>query len=981
MKRVLASLALGLLVALHPTVALAEETPDPMPAQQTLEVSETREEEASVPSETEGTLPGSVESAEAIVTDEKTAPTLVEEGSTDGEVVAPGNATDQRPTDEENSGTEEHLPATDPIARDSGDESPATIDTSASASPSQEDGDSESQKGILPEAEPSTDSADDSAKDRTEGTAVQPMTGSDAVPETGEAEESASSPNANSAQGATGEQAPDQNTGIPEAQDTVSAKSSTTQATKALAPQKGQAATSVLSATATKTLQAAQATVQPKPGTYVIRTLLSANQLLSVKRVGSAGKMVSYHSNSNRNQRFVLSYTKEGGWAITSAIDGRVVRNDAEEGEQALLGATGGWAFEQRNGKWLIRSLASDLLLGVANGSAADSTAITMQAEATGEAALKRMLWELVAAPSLAPQKVSPKAGYYRLASSSDKRMDVRGAKDTAGTNLIAYKANAGANQVFRVEVTDEGFVRLYAGGTDMAISSGSGILAGTGRASLRKKSDASLNQLYRASQAKDGSWRLTDLATGKTLGLKGSFVTSGASGTWKLSPARNLLKTGLFELSMVSAPDKRIDVRGSSMQAGATLIQWDVSGAQNQKWDVARVATDTYTLQSVRSGLYLSFDAKGRAVQSKTATKLEAVPLISGWGLRVRGGQKALGIKGAATTNRAAATFAAFDDSVGQCFAMHETDPLANGTYAIELAGAKGTVVSVKSESFVKKINVATASWKGAKKVAAGNQKWLFTKNKDGSYTIVNAYSGLALDAAGSKPRSGANVAQWTSKGSDNQHWKLSYNHDGSFDIINVANPKVVLTAGGTGAGKNVSVAKDANRATQHFSFRATSYDYPSISGDDELDEIIRGMIVKYGTGEKGLWNAYTDIGNMPYIVMNEYPGGSWKSWSVAYAKEMHRRGKGNCYRYASLICWYARGIGYNARTVSGEIVLGGRWAAHGWVEVYEGGKTLVLDTRLGCFRARHYGDSLRRCYKVPYAKYPYRARVVTYA
>ena len=113
----------------------------------------------------------------------------------------------------------------------------------------------------------------------------------------------------------------------------------------------------------------------------------------------------------------------------------------------------------------------------------------------------------------------------------------------------------------------------------------------------------------------------------------------------------------------------------------------------------------------------------------------------------------------------------------------------------------------------------------------------------------------------------------------------------------------------------------------------------------------------------------------------MNVYPQGPWKSWSTSYAKYMYKTGTGNCYRYASLICWYARGIGYDCRTVSGEIILGGSWAAHGWVEVKQGGKTLVLDTRLGCYRNRVYGADIRNSFLVTYAQYPYRARVVTYA
>lgn len=720
---------------------------------------------------------------------------------------------------------------------------------------------------------------------------------------------------------------------------------------------------------------------QPAEATYVLRSVGTDTQVLDVRGGASAGQLITYGSNSGINQRFVLSRDDDGTCRLVSASDGRSIGSLGTSGEQVLLSDDmHEWIFERQDTGWLIRSAHTGLYLSATNN-AKNSASVTMrERETDGNASLATMLWELVPAPSLTASDQLPSEGLYWISNKAGKQWDVRGAKDVAGTQVVTYTPSANPNQLFYIEHVN-GFVRIHAGETRMTISSESDIFSGGAQAALRSTSAMSLNQLYRTSQDESGYWTFTDLATGNVLGLKGSFITSGAPTAWRLAPAHDMIKAGLFDIRMIASADRRLDVRGASLDDSASIIQWDASGAQNQKWDIVRLGRNEYTVQNVRSGRYLSINSAGYAVQSKEAQSFEVVPLINGWGLRLLGDGRVLAIEGASDKNRAAALFATMDGSKGQRFVFKATNPLASGVYAIELTGNRNLVVAISSETFAQKANAQLAKWTGAQKASAGNQKWVFTLNSDGTYTITNAYSQLVLDAAGTKPKNGANVTQWKDNGSANQHWKLVYNHDGSFSIVNAANPQVVLNAASSSSGKNVNVAPDEARATQRMAFKPCSYAYPSISGDNELDGIIREMVARYGNDESGLWKAYCTIGAMPYTKMNEYPPGSWKTWSVSYAKQMYHNGTGNCYRYASLLCWYARGIGYDARTVSGQIVLGGRWVAHGWIELKKGGKTYVVDCRLGNYRNRTLGESLKTCYMVSYAAYPYQARVVTYA
>ena len=123
-----------------------------------------------------------------------------------------------------------------------------------------------------------------------------------------------------------------------------------------------------------------------------------------------------------------------------------------------------------------------------------------------------------------------------------------------------------------------------------------------------------------------------------------------------------------------------------------------------------------------------------------------------------------------------------------------------------------------------------------------------------------------------------------------------------------------------------------------------------PVVSGNEELDaqlDFILETIV--GRDEDALFRAYEWIGSydtFPYLEMDYIPADvPWEEWSVPCALQMVRMGSGNCYRYAALMCWVARALGYDARAVIGEVMVTSGWAFHGWVEVDVDGETFIID------------------------------------
>lgn len=127
-----------------------------------------------------------------------------------------------------------------------------------------------------------------------------------------------------------------------------------------------------------------------------------------------------------------------------------------------------------------------------------------------------------------------------------------------------------------------------------------------------------------------------------------------------------------------------------------------------------------------------------------------------------------------------------------------------------------------------------------------------------------------------------------------------------------------------------------------------------PSISGDAELDAMLEAIVTENisGTGDEALRNAFEYMATYLYVKQNELPEGDWSEWSVPYAKEMYQNGQGNCYRYASLFCWIARYLGYDAKVISGRVPMPEGLVPHGWVEIRKDGIAYVCDADMHKFK-----------------------------
>jgi hypothetical protein len=119
--------------------------------------------------------------------------------------------------------------------------------------------------------------------------------------------------------------------------------------------------------------------------------------------------------------------------------------------------------------------------------------------------------------------------------------------------------------------------------------------------------------------------------------------------------------------------------------------------------------------------------------------------------------------------------------------------------------------------------------------------------------------------------------------------------------------------------------------------------------SGDAELDQLVADILRSFT--EKNpemdrfdlLYEAHVYCrDSFKYLRRNSYAIGA-KGWEIEDAKTMFNKGRGNCYNYAAAFWALARGLGYEARAVSGTCT--GSNQSHGWVFIEFDGKDYIFD------------------------------------
>ena len=140
-----------------------------------------------------------------------------------------------------------------------------------------------------------------------------------------------------------------------------------------------------------------------------------------------------------------------------------------------------------------------------------------------------------------------------------------------------------------------------------------------------------------------------------------------------------------------------------------------------------------------------------------------------------------------------------------------------------------------------------------------------------------------------------------------------------------------------------------------------------PAIS-DQQLKEavnhILSVIIQPYMSEEEKIHICYMHIiNNTVYKRTYDTPTGDWTG---EYAMQLFMTGEGNCYKYASAFAYLMKGLGYEAKVITGEVsARRGGTTPHGWTEVKIGDEWYIFDTELQDANGKDY-------YKKTYDNYP---------
>lgn len=123
--------------------------------------------------------------------------------------------------------------------------------------------------------------------------------------------------------------------------------------------------------------------------------------------------------------------------------------------------------------------------------------------------------------------------------------------------------------------------------------------------------------------------------------------------------------------------------------------------------------------------------------------------------------------------------------------------------------------VIEVENGSIDSKANVHIYERNGT-----DGQNFMFIKNNDGTYEIVNKNSGKALDVENGNATSGTNVWQYDRNGSNAQKWILQDAGDGYYYIVSKLNNNLCLdVSGGKNANEaNIQIYQKNNSISQKF-------------------------------------------------------------------------------------------------------------------------------------------------------------------
>ena len=230
----------------------------------------------------------------------------------------------------------------------------------------------------------------------------------------------------------------------------------------------------------------------------------------------------------------------------------------------------------------------------------------------------------------------------------------------------------------------------------------------------------------------------------------------------------------------------KVLDVAGAGKNNGTKVQQYTNNGTDAQKWKIEENEDGTYSIISKCNDLYLDIPQE----TAKNGVKLQVYEKKK--------------------TQSQKFKFIKINDD--------EKQVIENGLYKVKIASNRAIGLDIANSSRSNGANVQI--WTESN-IISRNQRFEIKYKGNRCYEIIAQHSEKSLDVAGAGMRSGTNVQQYASNGTDAQMWIIRENLDGTYSIQSKVNGLYIDVAGGLiQNGSNIQMYEANESQAQKFVF-----------------------------------------------------------------------------------------------------------------------------------------------------------------
>ncbi len=516
-----------------------------------------------------------------------------------------------------------------------------------------------------------------------------------------------------------------------------------------------------------------------------------------------------------------------------------VVQKEYSVDDKTLL-----WQIAESGGALVVKpAINTDYCLDVTGGSFYEGVSVCLY-KVNGGANQRFSLVSTVAPEVEGGRTVDDGVYSVSLGSDGSVALGVSGSATGDGGNVQATASAGLASQKFRFTLKEDGFyeVRNLNSGKVLDVDHGN-IVPGT---NILQWSDyASDNQRW-AVQRCEGGYRLVCKANGLALTLGASAgpgsnafastVADGRGQVFSLEPAalERVVSDGEYVVSSQVDPMQVLDIAGASTANCARLEVYESHMADNQIFRFERDDdTGFYKVTCVGSGKVLDNDnrnvSNGAAVlqyDSTGALNQRWIVQREGSGLSIRSAidpSYCIDLAGGGASNCTKAEMYRYNGGANQRFSLVSTNiaPVSEsedfgfeGWYEISPVADSSLCVDIFNAS----------SDNGAKSLLYNknsNLNQLFKlEYQNGFYRLISASSGKALELKDGSVIPGVPAQQRAISDSMSQEWKITKNQDGSYSFACAANG---LMLGSAEVDSNVSLSGRDGGAGENISFFLT--------------------------------------------------------------------------------------------------------------------------------------------------------------